>query len=185
MGEPGRAATRYRTVGWTARSVKLSGLLRRDQRAGMTLIVVSGAPGTGKSTIAAAVAADLGWPLLAIDPIKEALADVLRLGRQGSHGGESGSQEPLVPGPACHPACARVTFGPAWIRPFDAHWSHVRRSCTCARCRLRGCPGQARAAGLRRRAERLIGGRLPGRARNTDQGWPVWRPPWRLQTGPG
>lgn len=46
----------------------------------MTLIVVSGAPGTGKSTIAAAVAADLGWPLLALDPIKEALADVLGLG---------------------------------------------------------------------------------------------------------
>jgi predicted kinase len=46
----------------------------------MTLIVVSGAPGTGKSTIAAAVAADLGWPLLTLDPIKEALADVLGLG---------------------------------------------------------------------------------------------------------
>src|SRR5215472_18984744 len=46
----------------------------------MTLIVVSGAPGTGKSTIAAALAADLRWPLLALDPVKEALADVLGLG---------------------------------------------------------------------------------------------------------
>ncbi len=46
----------------------------------MTLIVVSGAPGTGKSTVAAALAADLGWPLLALDTIKEALADVLGLG---------------------------------------------------------------------------------------------------------
>ena len=44
------------------------------------MIVVSGAPGTGKSTIAAAIAADLGWPLLALDTIKEALADVLGLG---------------------------------------------------------------------------------------------------------
>ena len=46
----------------------------------MTLIVVSGAPGTGKSTIAAALAADLRWPLLALDAVKEALADVLGLG---------------------------------------------------------------------------------------------------------
>jgi predicted kinase len=44
------------------------------------VIVVSGAPGTGKSTVAAALAADLQWPLLALDPIKEALADVLGLG---------------------------------------------------------------------------------------------------------
>ncbi len=46
----------------------------------MTLIVVSGAPGTGKSTVAAALAADLRWPLLALDTVKEALADVLGLG---------------------------------------------------------------------------------------------------------
>jgi predicted kinase len=46
----------------------------------MTLIVVSGAPGTGKSTVAAAVAGALRWPLLSLDPIKEALADVLGLG---------------------------------------------------------------------------------------------------------
>jgi predicted kinase len=44
------------------------------------VIVVSGAPGTGKSTIAAALAAGLGWPVLALDTIKEALADVLGLG---------------------------------------------------------------------------------------------------------
>jgi predicted kinase len=49
----------------------------------MTLIVVSGAPGTGKSTIAAAVAADLRWPLLPLDTVKEALADVLGLGGEG------------------------------------------------------------------------------------------------------
>ena len=46
----------------------------------MTLIVVSGAPGTGKSTVAAALAADLRWPLLALDMVKETLADVLGLG---------------------------------------------------------------------------------------------------------
>lgn len=46
----------------------------------MTLIVVSGAPGTGKSTIAAALGAALRFPVLSLDPIKEALADVLGLG---------------------------------------------------------------------------------------------------------
>jgi predicted kinase len=49
----------------------------------MALIVVSGAPGTGKSTVAAAVAAALRWPVLGLDPIKEALADVLGLGDEG------------------------------------------------------------------------------------------------------
>jgi predicted kinase len=44
------------------------------------LIVVSGAPGTGKSTIAAALGAALRFPVLSLDPIKEALADVLGLG---------------------------------------------------------------------------------------------------------
>jgi predicted kinase len=46
----------------------------------MTLVVVSGAPGTGKSTVGAAVASTLRWPLLSLDPVKEALADVLGLG---------------------------------------------------------------------------------------------------------
>jgi predicted kinase len=46
----------------------------------MTVIVVSGAPGTGKSTIATALAVELHWPVLSLDTIKEALADVLGLG---------------------------------------------------------------------------------------------------------
>jgi predicted kinase len=46
----------------------------------VTLIVVSGAPGTGKSTIAAALGTALRFPVLSLDPIKEALADVLGLG---------------------------------------------------------------------------------------------------------
>ena len=43
-------------------------------------IVVSGAPGTGKSTLASALAERLQLPLLSLDHIKEALADVLGLG---------------------------------------------------------------------------------------------------------
>ena len=46
----------------------------------MTLVVVSGAPGTGKSTVGTAVAGALRWPMLSLDPVKEALADVLGLG---------------------------------------------------------------------------------------------------------
>jgi predicted kinase len=46
----------------------------------MTLVVVSGAPGTGKSTVGAAVAGALRCPLLSLDPVKEALADVLGVG---------------------------------------------------------------------------------------------------------
>lgn len=43
-------------------------------------MVVSGAPGTGKSTLASALAGSLQLPLLSLDHIKEALADVLGLG---------------------------------------------------------------------------------------------------------
>ena len=46
----------------------------------MTLIVVSGGPATGKSTIAGALGAALRFPVLTLDPVKEALADVLGLG---------------------------------------------------------------------------------------------------------
>jgi predicted kinase len=42
--------------------------------------VVSGAPGTGKSTVATRLADSLDLPLLSLDPIKESLADVLGTG---------------------------------------------------------------------------------------------------------
>jgi glucokinase len=43
-------------------------------------VVVSGAPGTGKSTVARLVADATGLPLLSLDPIKETLGDVLGTG---------------------------------------------------------------------------------------------------------
>ncbi len=42
--------------------------------------MVSGAPGTGKSTIARELGAGLRFCVLSLDPVKEALADVLGLG---------------------------------------------------------------------------------------------------------
>lgn len=50
------------------------------KRGGTVMIVVSGAPGTGKSTMAAALGSGLNLPVLSLDPLKEALADVLGLG---------------------------------------------------------------------------------------------------------
>jgi predicted kinase len=45
-------------------------------------IVVSGAPGTGKSTVALHVADDLSFPLLSLDDIKETLGDCLGTGNE-------------------------------------------------------------------------------------------------------
>jgi len=44
------------------------------------LVVVTGAPGSGKTTVARALAAELGRPLVAKDDIKEALFDALGTG---------------------------------------------------------------------------------------------------------
>jgi predicted kinase len=60
------------------------------------LIVVSGAPGTGKFTIAAALGAALRFPVLSLDPIKEALADVLGLGLIEVDTGEPDATERAV-----------------------------------------------------------------------------------------
>jgi len=46
----------------------------------MPVVVVSGAPGTGKSTVAVALGVGLEWPVLSLDTLKETLADVLGLG---------------------------------------------------------------------------------------------------------
>jgi hypothetical protein len=81
----------------------------------VTLIVVSGAPATGKSTIAAALAAELRWPLLSLDPVKETLADVLGLADQHPGGQHPGGQHPG----GQHPAGQH----PAGQHPGDERWS--------------------------------------------------------------
>jgi glucokinase len=44
------------------------------------IVLVNGVPASGKSTVAEAVAGELGWPLLALDTIKEALFAHLGIG---------------------------------------------------------------------------------------------------------
>lgn len=41
------------------------------------LVIVLGAPGAGKTTLARRIAAEIGWPLLVRDDIKEILFDTL------------------------------------------------------------------------------------------------------------
>ncbi len=49
----------------------------RVQPSSRRVVIVSGAPGAGKTTLARALADMLGWPLLAKDAIKEAIWDAL------------------------------------------------------------------------------------------------------------
>jgi predicted kinase len=44
------------------------------------LVVVTGSPASGKTTLARAIAADLGWPLFDKDSVKETLFDELGVG---------------------------------------------------------------------------------------------------------
>jgi len=49
----------------------------RTAGAARRLVLVHGVPGSGKTTLATALAAELGWPLLSKDAVKEALLDAL------------------------------------------------------------------------------------------------------------
>jgi predicted kinase len=71
-------AGRLRTPELRRRAVAVA---NRDHHLGMECrVVVSGAPGTGKSTVAAVLAEHLAVPMLSLDVIKEALGDALGVG---------------------------------------------------------------------------------------------------------
>jgi predicted kinase len=56
------------------------------ERAGRRVVLVSGAPGAGKTTLAVPLAAELGFMLLRKDRIKETLHDALTAAGPGSDG---------------------------------------------------------------------------------------------------
>ena len=90
-------------------------------------IVVSGAPATGKSTVAAVVADKLGLPLLNLDTVKETLADVLGVGDEASSY-------------ALGDAAAEVVFRLSAVFPcavVEGWWRGERR--TQAEQRFAGC----------------------------------------------
>jgi predicted kinase len=74
-------------------------------------VLVSGLPGSGKSTVARPLAATLGWPLLSKDVIKEVLWDVLGSGdRQHSARLGAAAQEVLFRAAADAPCAVIDTF---------------------------------------------------------------------------
>lgn len=61
-----------------------------DRTAGPVLIVVSGAPGSGKTTLARRIADELALPLISKDAIKESLSDAIGLPRTIEESGRLG-----------------------------------------------------------------------------------------------
>ncbi len=59
------------------------------EQARVRLVMVGGAPGSGKSTVAAALAANLGWTLFRSDELRKELARLPALAHADSGYGES------------------------------------------------------------------------------------------------
>ena len=82
-GEPARLVGTDRVEGiiWDSRPIGDPGIARDHSAAASEvrpmLIVVSGPPGAGKSTLAAAISERLALPLIAKDPLKETIHDAL------------------------------------------------------------------------------------------------------------
>lgn len=77
---------------------------------GANAIVVNGLPGVGKSTLAAALAHELGFPVVSKDAIKEALADVVAVPLPTSRVGAIASDTLW--------ALARLIDGPVIVESF-------------------------------------------------------------------
>ena len=122
-----------------AESLAPGGLMSKAQR---QVVLVSGAPGAGKSTLAGPLAAELGFALLAKDRIKETLAETL-----GDGAGElawsqrlgAASMELLWALAADAPAVVlEANFWPGddrherHLRKLDAHAVEVHCACPLA-----------------------------------------------------
>lgn len=110
------------------------------------LVLVSGPPGAGKTTIAGPLAAELGFALLAKDRIKEALHDALGLDADPEWSRQLGaaSMELLWALAADAPAAVlEANFWPnhplhaAHVRQLGAATTEVHCSCPLVECRRR------------------------------------------------
>ena len=137
-------------------------------------ILVNGLPGSGKTTLSATLAGVLGCPLLAKDPIKEALADLA--GPMIDPHALGGIAMDSVWAMACEVE-AGVVVDSFWHRPSDL--GHARAGIERAgspRTLEVWCDVDADVA-LQRVVDRLAaGGRHPahGSVEATRASWPEW-----------
>ena len=127
------------------------------------MLVVTGPPASGKSTVAAQLAQALGWPLLAKDDIKERLFDVLGSSdREWSRRLSAASYELLFDVTS---RCLRAGNSVVLEANFrDAHGTRLRAVLVehQARCAQVVCTADPAVLELRLRARSADAGRHPG-----------------------
>lgn len=129
-------------------------------------VVVAGPPGTGKTTVAGPLAIALGLPLIAKDPIKEALMEALGSPRDVEESRRLGAAAVTAMLAVASTSCGAVlesTFYPQTIdalRAFPGRFVEVRCS----------CPREVALDRYRRRAATRDAGHLDSR-RTDDELW--------------
>lgn len=134
------------------------------------LVLVNGLPGSGKTTLAAGIAASLGAPLLSKDRIKESLADLLA---EPAAVPALGAIAMDLAWTLARELPATVVMESWWFRPRDLH--HVQaglRSVGAARVVEVWC--DVAAAVARARYEARVRAALYDDARHLAEHWDDW-----------